>query len=394
MDFPISGRLSLVELSAVVKIKEQATALEAAGDDLVYLLRGEPDFPTPPHIVQAANEALLAGHTHYPPPLGIRPLRQAIAERVSRDFHYMPDPDAEILVTTGATMGIYIALQAIVEPGDEVILFDPSYDPYASAVRLAGGKPVAVKGESREGHFTVSLEQLEAAINGRTRAILFSNPWNPTGTVMTRAELEQFVALAEAHNLLLIVDEIYEHIIFDDHTHVHLAALSPAARTRTITLNSFSKSYAMTGWRLGYTLAAPPLIEAMMTIAQQFSRSAATFVQHAGVAALRGSQAPVAEMQAAYARRRQIITDALQEAGLTSYRPPEGTFFAFVDVRPLGGEDQAIADRLLHETGVVTVPGSVYGPAGAGFLRLSFATNESTLMRAMERILNALKRIG
>jgi aspartate aminotransferase len=161
IDFPIAPRLSLVDLSAVVKIKAQATELEANGAQLVHLLRGEPDFATPAHIVQAAHAAMLAGHTQYPPPLGVRPLRLAIADRVERDFGYRPDPDREVLVTTGATMGIYIALQAIIEPGDEVILFDPSYDPYASAVRLAGGTPVAVEGESVEGHFTLPPERLE-----------------------------------------------------------------------------------------------------------------------------------------------------------------------------------------------------------------------------------------
>lgn len=393
IDFPIAGRLSLVDLSAVVKIKEQATELEASGTDLVYLLRGEPNFSTPIHIVQAAHEALLAGHTQYSPPLGVRPLRVAIAERVERDFHYMPDPDAEILVTTGATMGIYIALQAIVEPGDEVIVLDPSYDPYASAVRLAGGVPVTVASEYQDGHFTIPQAGLEQAMNNRTRAILFSNPWNPTGSVLSEEELKRLTQMAETYNLWLVVDEIYEHIIFDDHRHVHLAALSAAAQARTITLNSFSKSYAMTGWRLGYTLAKAPLIEAMMTIAQQFSRSAATFVQYAGVAALRGSQTPVTEMQIAYSRRRQIITDALQEAGLNSYRPPEGTFFAFVDVRPLGEDDQDIAHYLLRQAGVVTVPGSVYGTGGKGFLRLSFAADDATLMRGMERILKAIRMI-
>jgi aspartate/methionine/tyrosine aminotransferase len=357
-------------------------------------MRGEPDFDTPAHIRQAAVAALQAGETHYPPVQGLPALRQAIAGRMARDFGLTVDPDEEVLVTTGATMGMYVAVQAVVNLGDEVIIFDPVYDPYPTVIRVTGGVPVRVPTEAHNGHFSASPEAIAAALTGRSKAIILNTPWNPTGTVMTLDDLRALVDLAEAHNLVLIVDEIYEAITFDGHVHHHLAALSPQARARTITVNSFSKTYAMTGWRLGYNIAPPALTRAMLRIAEQFSRSAATFIQHAGAAALNGPQDAVEQMRATYAQRRKFIAASLTQAGLATFNPPEGTFFTLVDIRPFGLDSQSMADYLLEEARLVTIPASVYGPAGEGYIRLSFAYHEDALSQGMEALGEALKRLS
>ena len=394
MNHLIAARVADITPPAVTQTQQKARRLEARGIKLTYLMRGEPDFDTPAHICQAAVAALQRGETHYPPVQGLPALRQAVAGRMARDFDLAIDPEGEALITTGATMGLYAAVQAVVNPGDEVIVFDPVYDPYPAVVRMAGGTPVRVPAQAENGHFAVSQAALEAALSRRSKAIILNTPWNPTGAVMTRDELVALADLAEARNLILIVDEIYEAITFDGRRHYHLAALSPQARVRTITVNSFSKTYAMTGWRLGYNIASPALTGAMLAIAQQFSRSAATFIQHAGVAALTGPQEAVAQMRETYAQRRKFISHSLQQIGLTTFTPPEGTFFALVDIRPFGLDAQRMADYLLEEARLVTIPGSAYGPAGEGYIRLSFAYHEDVLSQGMEALGEALRRLG
>lgn len=393
MSVRLADRISQLTTPAVAQFTARARELEARGRSLIYLVRGEPDFDTPAHICQAASQALEAGQTHYPPPQGIPELRQAVADRMQRDFSLELDPDQEVLVTSGATMGFFIAVQAILNPGDEVLLFDPSYDPYSTAVRTAGGVPVRVPTEAREGHFFVSPAAVEGSLTERTRAVVINSPWNPTGSVLRPDELADLVSIAAERDLVLIADEIYEKLVFDDHVHTCLAALSSQARARTVIVNSLSKTYAMTGWRLGYNLAPPPLIQAMLRVAQQFSRSATTFVQHAGVAALNGPQEPTNRMMQAYARRREFVRQSLARVEGPDFSPPEGTFFAFLNVRDLG-DDRALADWLLEETGLVLIPGSVYGPSGEGFLRLSFAYSDETLQQGMEALLYGLNEFS
>lgn len=390
----IASRVAECVPPAVSRILQKARALEAQGQKLTYLMRGEPDMNTPPHIINAAVKAMSAGQTHYVPTQGIPELRAAIARRLLRDFGMSIDPERQLIVTNGATMGIYIAVMAVINPGDEVLLFDPVYDPYPTIVRMAGGVPRRLKASpDQEQHFALTPSAIENALTPATRAILLNNPWNPTGTVMTRAELSALVELAEAHNLVLIADEIYEKLVFDGRVHQPLAALSPAAASRTITINSFSKTYAMTGWRLGYNVAPPELTRAMLGIAEQFSRSAATFVQYAGLEALDSSQESVTKMIDTYARRRDIVTEKLRRANLFAYTPPEGTFFSLLDIRRFERDSESIADYLMREGNVVTIPGSAYGDAGEGYLRLSFAYDEKALERGIDAIMEALERI-
>ena len=393
MTNPIAARVNQIIPPAVAQVRAKANRIEATGIKLTYLMRGEPDFETPDHIRQAAVAALQRGETHYPPLQGIPELRRAVAERMGRDHDLEVDPAAEVLITDGATMGLFAAIQAVIDPGDEVIIFDPVYDPYPTVVRMAGGVPVQLSAGAEGGHFSVPPAIIEGALSRRSKAILLNSPWNPTGTVMRRAELLALVELAEAHNLILIVDEIYENLVFDQHIHHHVAALSAAARDRTITLNSFSKTYSMTGWRLGYTIARPDLTAAMLKVAGQFSRSAATFIQWAGLAALEGPQDIVAQMREVYAGRRAYLTDSLHGAGLSDFQPPEGTFFAMVDIRPYGKTSQQMADYLLEEAQVVTIPASVYGPAGEGYVRLSFACSDRALRAGMMAVVAALQKL-
>jgi aspartate/methionine/tyrosine aminotransferase len=378
------------DLPVVAQMLEKGRRLEAEGAELIYLLRGEPDFITPDHICKAATSALKNGFTHYVPTEGISSLRMSIARRMERDFDLKLDPEEEILVTNGATEGIFLALTAVLNPGEEVILFDPVYDAYASVIRMVGGTPHFVQAEEDVGRFIVPVKSIIKAINKSTKAILINNPWNPTGTVMYPEELDQLIDLAETHNLILISDEIYEKLIYDGKEHCCLLSRSDRIRQNCIIINSFSKTYAMTGWRLGYNIAPPNLRQSMLKISSQFSRSATSFVQHAGVAALDGPQEAVGEMVAAYSRRRDLIIELLSNVEGILVNPPEGTFFLFLDIRSTGKSSQDISDFLLNQARVVTIPGSAYGPGGEGYLRLSFAYSESKLKQGLEEITSAL----
>ncbi len=389
----LASRLSKIKPPAVAQMQKKAHQLEAQGIQLTYLMRGEPDFNTPVHICEAAYEALLAGHTQYSPPQGTLELRRAVAERMIRDFGLSFEPETEIIITTGATMGIYLAIHALIDPGDEVIVPDPIYDPYSTIIQMAGGVPVRVPSNYLSGHFSIPIDVVEAKLTKRTKAILINNPWNPTGSVMTRSELLELADLCETNNLIIISDEIYENIIFGSHSHINLASISPYARKRTILVNSFSKTYAMTGWRLGYNLAPPEMTKAMLQISQQLNRSASTFIQYAGTAAIQGSQEEVISMVDTYTSRRELITQMVSKIDRITFHPPEGTFFALFDIRPYGLDSQNMADFLLEQAKVVVVPGSVYGSEGEGFIRLSFAYSENTLRRGLENIIGALDEL-
>jgi aspartate/methionine/tyrosine aminotransferase len=374
-------------------ILAEARAVQQGGRSVVSLARGEPDLPTPVHIVEAAAAALRAGRTSYPHNQGEPALREAVAVKLHR--HGLDhSPAEEILITDGATLGIYAALAAVLDPGDEILVPDPIYDAYQSPIALAGGVSVAVPCEIREGRFVLSADRLSRACTPRSRAILLNTPWNPTGTVLRKDELAEVATLAEERNLVIISDEIYENIIYDGRQHLSPASLSTDARQRTILINSFSKIYAMTGWRLGYCAGPAPLIAAMYLVLQQSSRGPAAFVQDAGIAALSGSQDCVAAMQAEYARRREQVARALSGIDGVRVLPPEGGFFTMLNVRELGLRSDEIRRRLLHDQGVVVVHGSAYGPAGEGTLRVSFASGGKNLAEGLDRLRTGLTAIA
>lgn len=386
----VSGHLTGLQPTAVNAILSEVKELQARGAKLVSLMRGEPDLPTPPHIVEACAKALRDGRTGYPDNRGEKTFRDAIVQKLSRDNGLTFDPATEVLATTGATFGIYAALMALIEEGDEVLLPDPVYDAYQSPIRLAGGSVKPVASQIENGRFVITESALEAAWTPRVKALLLNTPWNPVGTVLTREELTTITRFCEIRNVALVSDEIYETITYGDHKHVSPLALAPGLRDRCILVNSLSKTYAMTGWRVGYCAGPAPLIQAMFLILQQSSRGPSTFVQDAAAAALSGPQDCVAHMQSEYASRRAQVLETLSGIPNVNILPPEGGFFAMADVRGLGAPSQQIRRRLLQDHGVVVVHGSAYGPGGEGTLRVSFATGGATLASGLQRLREGL----
>jgi aspartate aminotransferase len=387
-------RVAAVTPTAVNSILAEVRQLQQQGRTLVSLMRGEPDLPTPPHIVEAAITALRNGRTGYPDNRGEPALRNAVAEKLTRDNGITYDPASEILVTTGATLGIYTALGAILNDGDEVLLPDPVYDAYLSPIRLAGGRPRAIPASVENGRFLLDRASLETAWTPSCRAILLNTPWNPVGTVLTRSEIQTIGAFALERDLILLSDEIYETILYGRAVHVSPAALSTELRDRTILINSLSKTYAMTGWRCGYCAAPAAMIRTMLLVLQQSSRGPATFVQDAAAAALTGPQDCVTEMAAEYSRRRDRVIAALEGAGGCRILPPEGGFFAMADVSSLQLPSDEVRRRLLHDAGVVVAHGSAYGPRGEGLLRVSFASGGDTLDRGLAALREGLEGIA
>jgi len=386
LDHTAAARVALLKPTAVNAILADVRRVQAAGTSVVSLMRGEPDFRTPDHIADAVVEAVRAGRTGYPDNRGEIRFREAVAAKLARDNGVSYDPGAEILATTGATLGLSCALTALIGDRDDVLLPDPIYDAYHSPIALAGGRSRAVRAAIVNDRFEVSSDALEAAVTPATRAVLLNTPWNPVGTVFRRDELEALAAFVIRHDLLLISDEIYETIVFDGHRHICPASLSAEMRARTVVINSLSKTYAMPGWRVGYCAAPAAFINAMFLVLQQSSRGPATFIQDAAAAALTGTQAPTLAMQREYAARRTQVLDALRGVPNVRVLAPEGGFFAMVDVRATGRTSNDVRLHLLERHGVVVAHGSAYGPGGEGTLRVSFASGGDNLARGLERL--------
>jgi aspartate/methionine/tyrosine aminotransferase len=357
-------------------------------------MRGQPDTPTPQHIVEAAYQALRDGRTGYPDNQGEPNLRRAVAEKLARDQGLRYDPGSEILITDGATCGIALALAALIRPVDQVLLPDPIYDAYLSPIALWGGQVVRVPANIRAGRFIFDRAALEVSYTPRARVLLLNTPWNPVGTVLTRLDLEDVVDFACQHNVFLITDEIYEALVYDDRKHVSLASISDQVRDRMVLVSSLSKTYAMTGWRVGYCAGPAEVIQGMLRVLQQFSRGPATFVQDAAACALRSSQECVRQLAAEYQERRDRVVSAL--SGITHVEPlvPEGGLFVMVDIRQFGLTSETVRRYLLEEMGVVVIHGSAYGPAGEGTLRVSFAAGGEVLEQGLERLREGLQRLA
>ncbi len=380
-----ANRTSALQPTAVNAILAEVRALQAQGKSLISLMRGEPDFPTPAHIVEASIRALRNGRTSYPDNRGEKNFREAAAHKLERDNRLKFDPATEVLATTGATLGVYAALMAILNEGDEVLLPDPVYDAYQSPIRMAGGRIKSVESQIVGGRFVITEEALERTWSPAAKALVLNTPWNPVGAVMRRDELEMIAQFCDRHNLFLISDEIYEAITYGDA--VHISPLEVGLRDRCVVVNSLSKTYSMTGWRVGYCAGPAPLIQAMLLVLAQSSRGPATFIQDAAAEALTGPQDCVAAMREEYTRRRSLVIERLP--GVIE---PEGGFFAMVDVRELGIPSNEIRKRLMHEHGVVVAHGSAYGPGGEGTLRVSFASGGENLARGLERLREGLAR--
>jgi len=392
--FPTADRVSALKPTAVNRVLQEARQLEREGRTLVSLMRGQPDSPTPATIVEAACEALRKGRTGYPDNRGEPALRRAVAERLERAHGLSYDPNREILITDGATGGLCAALGVLIQPGDEVLLPDPIYDAYTGPIELWGGKPVGIPSSIVDGRFTFDRAGLAKAWSPRARLILINTPWNPTGTVLRQAELQTVTDFAAAKNLFVISDEIYETLVYDGKKHIPLPGISTEARARTLLVNSLSKTYAMTGWRVGYCAGPAWLIEAMLLVWQQSSRGPATFVQDAAIAALSLGEGHYRDMAAEYQKRRDLVVSRLQ--GIPGVTPlvPEGGLFVMLDVRPLGKSSDEIRRCLLHQSGVVLIHGAAYGPGGEGTLRVSFAAGGAVLERGLEKLRHGLLALG
>ena len=390
----LADRITMLRPTAVNRVMQEVKQLQADGRALVSLMRGQPDSPTPLHIVAAAEKALRDGHTGYPDQQGEPILRQAIAEKLWRDNDLTYDANREILGTDGATGGIFTALAALIQPGDDVLLPDPIYDAYTSPIAIWGGRAVPVRSTIQDGRFVIDRAALEAARTERSRVLLLNSPWNPTGVVFTRAVLQACVDFSVAHDIAMLSDEIYETLIYDGRRHLSIAALSAEARAQTIVVNSLSKTYAMTGWRVGYCAGPADTIKAMLLVWQQFSRGPAMFVQHAAAAALQGGQGSVRSMTAEYQERRDRMVKAL--SGVPGVRPlvPEGGLFVMLDVRGLGMPSDEVRRWLLREAGVVVIHGSAYGDGGEGTLRVSFAGGGKTLDLGLQRLRDGLASLA
>jgi len=377
----VSLRMASIHESTTLKISAIAKKLAASGQDIIDMGVGEPDFDTPKHIVEAGCSSIKNGETRYAPTAGIPELRKAIAEKLCRENFLKVTAD-DVVVTPGAKMAVFAAIQALLSEGDECLLIGPSWVSYEPCVTFAGGR---VAWGSVDSSFMP--HNLSESINSRTRLIIVNSPSNPTGSVFDRKALEEIRDLAVDHNLSVISDEIYEKIIYD-RDHVSIGSMA-GMEDRTVTINGFSKAYAMTGWRLGY-LAGPK--ETMKWVIRLLSHSvsqATTFVQRAGLAAMQGPQEDVRNMVKEFKVRRDMLIAGLNDLGI-SCSVPGGAFYLFPDVSALGGGD-AFADRMLKDALIAATPGSAFGPGGAGHIRLSYATSQSRIKQSLERIEKIVK---
>lgn len=359
-------------------------------DDVISLGVGEPDFSTPWHIREAAIYSLEKGETSYTSNLGLTNLRKSIADYVAEHFKTQYNPNSEILVTVGVSEALDIAFRALLNPGDEVIYHEPCYVSYNPSIYLAHGQAVAIQTRARD-NFSLRAEDVEAAITPKTRVLMLNFPTNPTGAIQPPEEMEKIAALCVKHDLIVITDEIYSELLYDNGTHTSILAF-PGIRERTILLHGFSKAFAMTGFRLGYACAPPELTEAMMKIHQYAMLCAPITSQVAAVEALENGAAEVEHMRKAYERRRNILLSRMEAMQLPCFRPG-GAFYAFPDIREFGLTSKEFAMQLLEEEDVAAVPGDAFGKAGEGFLRCCYATDETQLTTALDRIADFIGRL-
>ncbi|HEY3422601.1 MAG TPA: aminotransferase class I/II-fold pyridoxal phosphate-dependent enzyme [Methanocellaceae archaeon] len=375
-DLPPSGIRKFFDIASTVK-------------DVISLGVGEPDFITPWRVREASIYGVEKGKTTYTSNWGLIELREQISTYENEGTGIDYDPAKEILVTTGVSEGIDLAIRAITDPGDEVLIVEPSYVSYKPCVIMAGGEPVSVS-TRLENDFKVRKEDLEKYITPRTRAIIMNYPNNPTGSIMTQKDLEEVADVAVEHDLMVISDEVYEKLTYEGR-HVSIASLN-GMRDNTILLNGFSKAFAMTGWRLGYACGNDEVIEAMMKIHQYTMLCAPITAQLGAIEALKNGQPEMLEMVREYNRRRRVIVKGFNDLGMSCFEP-KGAFYAFPSIRSTGLTSEKFAERLLFEEGVVVVPGNVFGESGDGHLRCSYAASMENIKEALSRMAKLLDKI-
>jgi aspartate aminotransferase len=377
----ISNRAARLTPSITLSIDSKAKAMKAEGLDVCGFGAGEPDFDTPEYIKAAAIEALQAGFTKYTPSSGIPELRQAISEKLAAD-NELSYRASQIVVSSGAKQACYNAILATCQPDDEVVIPAPYWVSYPEMVKLAGAEPVIIPTMERNS-WKMRAEDFENAMTPRTKMLILNSPCNPTGSVYTQEELQAIVDVAAEEDIYILSDEIYEKLVYDDAKHVSVASLSKEAYDLTLTVNGFSKSYAMTGWRLGYLAAPEAVAKAVESIQSHSTSHPASFVQRAGLAALKGDQQAVADMREEFDMRRNYMFDRVSRIPNVTAIKPQGAFYIMVNISQLGLTSQNFADRLLSKANVAVVPGVAFGDDRT--VRLSYATSIDVIKKGLDR---------
>ena len=384
------GKMKNIPFTGIRRVLEKANKLEAEGRSVIHFEVGQPDFDTPKNIKEAAKKALDEGYTTYTSNYGYQDLRDAIAEKLEKINRIKADPKTDIMVTAGGEEAVAAAIAALVEAGDEVIIADPGYIPYSSLIKLNQGVPVTVPLIEEE-NFAFDLDYMEKVITARTKMVVLSTPGNPTGTMMGRETLERLADICEKHDLLVLADEAYEQVLYDGNQHISFAFL-PGMYDRTITVQSFSKTYSMCGWRIGYVAAPQHLIRIIVRAHQTIAMSANSFAQKGALEALTGPQDSLYNMLAEFDRRRVMMYEGLLDLGIPCRRP-QAAFYLFPDISQFGMDSFNFAEALLDKYGVATVPGVEFGAVGENHLRISYANSYENCQEGLRRIGEFVKEL-
>ncbi|HTC55140.1 MAG TPA: pyridoxal phosphate-dependent aminotransferase [Candidatus Sulfotelmatobacter sp.] len=381
-DLQLARRMSRLGTETAFEVLNKARALERQGKSIIHLEIGEPDFDTPANVIEAAVDALHHGWTHYGPSAGLPELRQAIADYVGRTRRVSVTPE-EVVVVPGGKPIIFFTILALIDEGDEVIYPNPGFPIYESMINYVGGRAIPIH-LREERDFSLDVDELAALITDRTRLIILNSPQNPTGGVMQRRDVEQVAQIIGDRNVLVLSDEIYSRLLFEGE---HFSIMSvPGMQERTILLDGFSKTYAMTGWRMGYGVMRPDLAAHITRLATNSTSCTASFTQIAGIEALRGDQSSVDKMCAEFKRRRDVFVAGLNKIKGFSCRMPKGAFYVFPNIKKTGWKSKPLADALLEQAGVAALSGTAFGDFGEGYLRFSVANSLENLQQALDRL--------
>lgn len=381
--FQVADRMKAMPFSGIRVMMEKANKMQSEGIDVIHMEIGRPDFDTPQVIKDAAYKSLSAGHVFYTSNYGTPALRKAIAEKLSKENNIPCDP-SEVLVTVGVGEATYCACGCFLSEGDEVLIPNPVWLNYIHVPEFFGAKAVSYD-LKEENDYQIDLNEIAGKITDRTKMIVLVTPNNPTGSVLHEGTLKGIADLAVKHNLIVLSDEIYEKLVYDGEKHISIASL-PGMKERTVTLNGFSKCYSMTGWRLGYMAAPKEIIDAAVRLHQHINTCAASFVQDAGITALKEAEPDVQKMVAEYQRRRDYVVNSINGSPFLSCKVPKGAFYIFVNIKKTGEKAAAFSEYLLEHAHVATVPGTAFGSAGEGYVRLSYANSYENLVEACKRI--------
>jgi aspartate aminotransferase len=378
-----------VEGQPMFKLLDKVQRLERSGREILHFELGEPNFDTPPNIIEAACNALKSGETHYASSMGLYSFRETVQQTTEKSRGFKPEID-QILVTPGANAIIYLAVSCLVNPGEEVIVPDPGFPTYYSAIKYCGAVPVSVP-LYESNHFRMNPQDLRKRITSKTRLIILNSPSNPTGAVMTPEEIDEVARIAEEHDIYLLSDEIYARMVFDGGNHFHTPARLDECKERTIIINGFSKAFAMTGWRLGVAIGPREVIEKMGLVVQTIVSCVPPFIQLAGIEAIKGDQTLIEKMMAEYQKRRDILVAGLNNIPGIKCIKPEGALYVFPNIAGTGMTSEEFADFALEKAGVALLPGNNFGEHGQGFVRLCYVNTLENIELAIKKLAQAIK---